>query len=96
MASRTSPKKTATSRNPRNPFQQPVVDIRIARARRLAVEFLDDMRIDFDSPWEALRTVQNVIVYELPDAPTSGLHEALKQERLLVELLLQLKRERLW
>ena len=53
---------------PSNPFRRPVVDIRIARARRYAVDFLDELRIDYEDEWEAFRVVREAVTYGVPSS----------------------------
>jgi hypothetical protein len=72
------------------------VDIRLARARREAAKFLDEIRLDYETPDEALHLVSDLITYDDPDfSPPNPAARALSREKVLVELILQLKIERL-
>ena len=76
-------------------YKNPIVDIRIAKAKKLAMRFLDELDIDHDS-WDAVTKAKDVITYydpagPHPDHPT--MTKVMAEHKKLVDLIVILKTE---
>jgi hypothetical protein len=74
-------------------YKKPVVDIRVAKAKRLSIKFLEELRIEHNK-WDALSLVRDFITFYDPTNPQRD-HEALekvmKRYKPLVDLIQDLK-----